>query len=69
MSAQTLGLEHYLTTSEAARRLGVSEATLRNWSSKGLVPAIVSPHGRLFADEDIARLRAQRTEVQHAARD
>jgi excisionase family DNA binding protein len=51
-----------LTTPEAAKRLGVSENTLRLWSDQGRVPAIRRPGGggyRRFDPEVIDRVRRE----------
>lgn len=47
-----------LTISTAAKRLGISQGTLRGYAEKGIVPVITLPSGhRRFKPEDIERLR------------
>ena len=55
-----------LSISEAARRLGVADKTLRSWADKGLVPHVRLPSGyRRFDPADIERLqREMRREVE-----
>jgi excisionase family DNA binding protein len=49
-----------LTISTAAKRLGISQGTLRGYAEKGIVPVITLPSGhRRFKPEDIQRLRAE----------
>lgn len=44
-----------LTTSEVARRLGVSLGTVRRWADQGHLPSYRTPGGqRRFSDEDVA---------------
>ncbi len=52
--------QRLLTISEAARRLGVHQKTLRGWADKGLVPHVKLPSGhRRFTEADIERLRQE----------
>lgn len=53
-------LDRLLTTSEAARRLGIDGSTMRRYVAAGRVPAIRTPggHARLRA-VDVDRLAAQ----------
>ena len=49
-----------LTTSAAARRLGVHANTLRAWADKGLVRHVKLPSGyRRFPAREIERLRQE----------
>ncbi len=51
----------YMTVGVAARRLGVSEPTVRNWSRVGRLPALRTSFGyRLFRREDVDRLARER---------
>ena len=44
--------EDYLSAREFAKRVGVSNSTMSNWISKGLIkPAYVTPNGRMFFTE------------------
>ena len=48
-----------LTISEAARRLGIHQNTLRGWADRGLIPYVKLPSGhRRFESEAIDRLSA-----------
>ncbi len=46
-------LDETITTSEAARVLGVSEGRVRQFADSGALPALRTPHGRLFAPRDV----------------
>jgi hypothetical protein len=50
----------WLGPSEAARELGISLSRLRLIALEGKLPYTSTPLGRLFAAEDVARLRAER---------
>jgi len=53
----------FLTTTEAAARLGVSDKTLRRWSNDGLLRLFITPGGhRRYRVEDLDRFLADRTE-------
>jgi excisionase family DNA binding protein len=58
------GMEHQLdllTTSDAARQLGIAANTLRVWERTGRLPAIRTASGvRLFARADVDRIAAER---------
>jgi len=58
---QTERLNDYLTVGEAARFLGVSPSTLRNWDRAGKVKAGRHPVNgyRLYRREDLQRLMGQ----------
>ena len=44
--------EDYLSAREFAKRVGVSNPTMCNWISKGLIkPAYITPNGRMFFTE------------------
>ena len=49
----------YLTVSQAARVIGVSANTLRDWHKSGkLILSIITPQGwRLYAQSEIEQLR------------
>jgi excisionase family DNA binding protein len=52
--------DNLLKIGEAARRLNISPATLRNYANDGKVPVITLPGGhRRFKPEDIQRLREE----------
>lgn len=52
-----------LTTSQAARELGVHPNTLRGWVDRGLIPAVRLLSGyRRFDPEVIARVKAEMRE-------
>lgn len=42
-----------LTTGEAARKLGVTDETVRRWCFNGKIPAVPLPSGRWKIREDI----------------
>lgn len=49
-----------LTISVAAKRLGISQGTLRVYADKGIIPVITLPRGhRRFKPEDVQRLREE----------
>jgi excisionase family DNA binding protein len=49
-----------LTISTAAKRLGISQGTLRIYADKGIIPVITLPRGhRRFRPEDVERLRKE----------
>jgi len=54
-----LDLKACLTTSEAARHLGVAERTLRLWVATGRVEAIETRLGYLYPPTVIERLRRE----------
>jgi excisionase family DNA binding protein len=57
MSAQ---VNQLLTISQAAKRLGVHQKTLRAWADKGLVAHVKTPTGyRLFDPADLDRLQQE----------
>jgi len=57
MSAQ---VNQLLTISQAAKRLGVHQKTLRAWADKGLVAHVKTPTGyRLFDSADLDRLQQE----------
>ena len=52
--------ERLLTITEAAKRLGVHQQTLRSWADKGLVPVVKLPSGyRRFEPAALDRVRAE----------
>lgn len=57
-----------LTTSQAARELGVHPNTLRGWVDRGLVPAVRLPSGyRRFSPEQIEQVKRDMLEGKAAA--
>lgn len=49
-----------LSISVAAKRLGISQGTLRIYAEKGIIPVITLPRGhRRFKPEDVERLRRE----------
>jgi len=53
----------FLTTSAAARLIGVAESTIRKWDASGRLQAVrASNNARLFRAEDVTRLAAVRHE-------
>jgi excisionase family DNA binding protein len=47
-----------LKNSEAAKRLGITQGTLRGHADKGIIPVVTLPSGhRRFREADIQRLR------------
>lgn len=57
----------FLTTSPAARELGVSAQAVIQWEREGKLHAIRTATGiRLFRREDIERLKAEREEKRRA---
>lgn len=58
-------IEHligYLRPSQAAARIGVSEASLRSWAAAGRLPVLVTPNGRIYLESDIDLIARQRAE-------
>ena len=54
-------LDDYETISLAARSLGVSEATVREWADRGVLRTIRDPRGwRLVLRADVTRLVRER---------
>lgn len=52
-----------MLTGEAARELGVSEQTVRNWADDGRLPSMTTSNGtRVFQRKDVLRLKEQRDE-------
>ena len=57
-----------LTTSQAAKELGVHPNTLRGWVDRGLVPAVRLPSGyRRFSPEQVAQVKRDMLEGKAAA--
>ena len=52
-----------MSTSEAARVLGVSSETLRLWARQGRIPFADTPIGRLYAAEVIHDMAAARERI------
>jgi excisionase family DNA binding protein len=49
-----------LTSKQVAEALGVSQSTVRNWSTSGLLKAVRLPSGhRRFYKDDIDRMRRE----------
>jgi len=52
----------WLSLDQAAKRLNVHPATLREWADKGRIPSIRTPGGhRRFSDSDVSAMGAQAT--------
>ncbi len=49
-----------ISTGQAARLIGVSEQSIRQWAASGRLPATVTPLGRLFDRAAVAALAAER---------
>jgi excisionase family DNA binding protein len=58
LSSQDLG--EVLSTAQAARRLGVSEAWVRRLVAAGRLPAVATPLGRLIPAEAVERFARER---------
>ena len=56
----TTRIDDRLTTSEAARRAGVSGETLRGWLRSGRLPSTETRLGRLIDPADLERVIATR---------
>lgn len=57
----------WLSTSQAARALGLSSQRVDQLAREGLLPYKSTPLGRLFACEDVERLAEERRKKQAAA--
>ncbi len=58
-------MQALMTSSDVARRLGVTPATVRLWERLGRIPATRTLSGtRLFRSEDVERFSKTRTEGQ-----
>ena len=57
-----------MSTSEAARCLGIAAETLRSWVRAGTLPATVTPLGMLFDAGDVEALRQRRLAASVAPR-
>ena len=53
-AASVPDLSQYLAPGEAARALGVSTTTLREWTHRGLLPSVPTPLGNLYRPNDVA---------------
>lgn len=53
-------IDEQITTSAAARLVGCSEQTIRQWATSGRLPSVVTPLGRLYRLGDVARLVSER---------
>jgi excisionase family DNA binding protein len=61
MSTRANSLRKTLTSKEAARLLGVSEASVKRWADGGLLPTVRTAGGhRRFRPEDVAVFRRER---------
>jgi len=61
MSTRANNLGKTLTSKEAARLLGVSEASVKRWADGGLLPTVKTAGGhRRFRPEDVAVFRRER---------
>jgi DNA-binding transcriptional MerR regulator len=53
--------EDLITASEAARELGVSAASVRNYEAKGILKALRLANGtRVFSRDEVIELKARR---------
>ncbi len=57
-----------LSTSAAARRLGVAAETLRAWVRQDTLPATQTPLGLVFDAGDVERLRLSRAQAAETPR-
>lgn len=53
-------LRRMLSSGEAARRLRVSQESIRQWVRLGKLDCVETPLGRLFDPEDVERLAHER---------
>jgi excisionase family DNA binding protein len=61
---QTNSKTHWLTLSQAAKRLNVHPTTLRRWADEGQIPFMLTPGGhRRFADSDVLHMAERRHTV------
>lgn len=60
MPETMLDLRTMLTGAQAAQSLGVSEGRVRALARGGRLACLVSPLGRLYRPEDVARLQRER---------
>jgi excisionase family DNA binding protein len=51
--------DELLSPSEAARRLGIAEPTLRVWCTRGRLPFIPTPLGRVFRADEIEAIATE----------
>ncbi len=51
---------HWISLSEAARRLGLSETHVRWLADRGRLRAVRSAYGRLFDPDDVERFARER---------
>ena len=55
----------FISISQASRKLGVSEATLRQWTDEGKIRAFITPGGhRRYADSELRQFIGTRNRVQ-----
>ena len=57
----------YLSPSEAARRIGVSDLTLRIWIRNGRIGYIQTPLGRLIPVSEVERVIEQRRQAREVS--
>lgn len=63
----TTATSEFLSTGDAARRLGVAPDTVRLWERNGCLPAMRTAGGiRLFRREDVEKVAAERAAAQGA---
>ena len=55
-----IDIHEMLTTSQAARAIGVAEGTVRSWIRSGRLQATRTPHGALIDRRDVERARPGR---------
>lgn len=49
-----------MTTTQAARELGVSRVTVYRWAVAGTIPSTSTPWGHLIAAADVERMKEAR---------
>jgi excisionase family DNA binding protein len=57
----------YLSPSEAARRIGVSDLTLRIWMRNGRIGYIQTPLGRLIPVSEVERVIEERQQTREVS--
>jgi MerR family transcriptional regulator/heat shock protein HspR len=54
-----MGTDRYMTTAQAAKRLGIHPQTLRRWERDGVISPAMRRRGlRIFTSEDLERIEA-----------
>lgn len=58
----------YYTTSEACKKAGIGKSTFLRWVKAGIVEDVTNADRRgwrLFTEEDISRIKAEATRIDH----